>query len=79
MALAADDVVTVIGVVSDVRRRDLASDVEPELYMAHGQTTWDGSMAFREQVKGLTREGQNEASGKVRLYNGKNYVVIAAK
>jgi hypothetical protein len=32
-----------------------------------GSTTQDGTMAFREQAKGLTREGQQEAYGKVRL------------
>jgi hypothetical protein len=32
----------VIGVVSDVRRRELSADVEPEVYYPHDQSTWNG-------------------------------------
>ncbi|MEX2284859.1 MAG: ABC transporter permease [Gemmatimonadota bacterium] len=38
----ADDVLTIIAVVNDVRRRELAREVEPEVYLPHAQTTWGG-------------------------------------
>jgi predicted permease len=39
----ADDLpVTVIGVVSDVKRRALDAETGPEMYLAHGQTPWAG-------------------------------------
>jgi hypothetical protein len=47
-----DDLVTVVGVVTDVRSRDLAGDVQPELYMAHAQTTWDGNLYVTIRTSG---------------------------
>jgi putative ABC transport system permease protein len=38
------DALTVIGVVNDVRSRDLAEPVQPEVYLPHAQATWDGSL-----------------------------------
>jgi putative ABC transport system permease protein len=40
----ADDALTIVGVVNDVHRRDLARDVEPEVYLPYAQTMWGSGM-----------------------------------
>lgn len=46
------DVVTVIGVVSDVRRRDLASNVELEVYLPHAQAMWTSGLYVTVRTQG---------------------------
>jgi putative ABC transport system permease protein len=47
-----DDALTVVGVVNDVYRRDLAVPVEPEVYMPHTQQTWDGNLSLTVRTTG---------------------------
>ncbi|MGH7469731.1 MAG: FtsX-like permease family protein [Longimicrobiales bacterium] len=46
------DVLTVVGVVNNVYRRDLASPVEPEVYLPHTETTWDGNLYLTVRTTG---------------------------
>lgn len=38
----SESAATVVGVVNDVRRRELSADVEPEVYYPHDQAMWNG-------------------------------------
>jgi predicted permease len=43
---------TVVGVVNDVRRRDLSDEVQPEIYLPHAQAIWDGSLYIALRFSG---------------------------
>ena len=58
----ADDALTIVGVVNDVRRRDLSRDVEPEVYLPYAQTMWGSGMYITVR----TREDPMSLAGALR-------------
>jgi putative ABC transport system permease protein len=56
-----DETTLVVGVVNDIRRRNLTDDVEPELYMAHSQALWSSQdgMYVALRTRGAPLESSN--------------------
>jgi predicted permease len=61
-----EDALTIVGVVGDVRRRDLALPAEPEVYMPHAQATWDGNFYLTIRMAAAPLSGSGALRAQIR-------------